>query len=243
MKTFERDSSLDLIKWIALFTMIIDHTWFVLPNEIQENLSSMRIIGRLAYPLFCLAIAANVVRQPISCPVGLKYLSGILLFAILSQWPYSRYFDNGHLNILFVIALGLVIAQAMHHRTPGLILCGILALLITIALRPVLSYGVAGVLLPTALVIALQARKLEIKIVSWSLSALLAAIANLGSSILLLHDLPPMDHAVITAAALAPLLGLTLLQIQVRPLRSVKGWLYPLYPIHLLLLSSLSIAF
>lgn len=243
MKTFERDSSLDLIKWIALFTMIIDHTWFVLPNEIQENLSSMRIIGRLAYPLFCLAIAANVVRQPISCPVGLKYLSGILLFAILSQWPYSRYFDNGHLNILFVIALGLVIAQAIHHRTPGLILCGILALLITIALPPILSYGVPGVLLPTALVIALQARTLEIKIVIWSLSALLAAIANVGSSILLLHDLPPMDHAVITAAALAPVLGLTLLQIQVRPLRSVKGWLYPLYPIHLLLLSSLSVAF
>ena len=242
MKNFERDNSLDLVKWIALLTMIIDHTWFVLPNEIQETMWWMRIIGRFAYPLFCLAIAANVVRQPISCPVELKYLSGILLFTILSQWPYSRYFDNGHLNILFVIALGLVIAQAMHHRTPGLILCGILALMTTIALRPVLSYGVTGVLLPTALVIALQARKLEIKIVSWSLSALLAAIANVGSSILLLPDLPTMDHAVITAAALAPAIGLALLQIQVRPLQPVEKWLYPAYPIHLLLLSSLSIA-
>ena len=243
MKTFERDSSLDLVKWIALFTMIIDHTWFVLPNEIQENMWWMRIIGRFAYPLFCLAIAANVVRQPISYPGGWKYLNGILLFAILSQWPYSRYFDNGHLNILFVIALGLVIAQAVHHRTPRLILGGILALMTTIALRPILSYGVAGVLLPTALVIALQARELEIKIVGWSLSALLAAIANVGSSILLLPDLSTMDHAVITAAALAPAIGLTLLQIQVRPLRSVGNWLYPVYPIHLLLLSSLSIAF
>lgn len=243
MKNFERDNSLDLVKWIALFTMIIDHTWFVLPSEIQEKMWWMRIIGRFSYPLFSLAIAANVVRQPISCPVGLKYLSGILLFAILSQWPYSRYFDNGHLNILFVIALGLVIAQAMHHRTPGLILCGILALMITTAFRPILSYGVAGVFLPTALVIALRARKLDIKIVSWPLSALLAAIANVGSSIFLLHDLPSMDHAVISAAALAPVLGLTLLQIQVRPLRSVKAWLYPIYPIHLLLLSSLSVAF
>jgi len=131
----------------------------------------------------------------------------------------------------------------MHHRTPVLILCGILALMTTIALRPVLSYGVAGVVLPAALIIALQTRELEIKIVSWSLSALLAAIANVGSSIFLLPDLPAIDHAVITAAALAPVLGLTLLQIQVRPLRSVKGWLYPVYPIHLLLLSSLSIAF
>ena len=243
MKNIERDNSLDLIKWIGLFTMILDHTWFVLPTGIQENMYWMRIIGRFAYPLFCLAIAANVARQPVGYPGGWKYLGGILLFAILSQWPYSRYFDNLHLNILFVIALGLVIAQAVHHRTPKLIASGFLALVAAIVYHSVLSYGVAGVLLPAALITALQARELSIKIASWSLSALLAAIANVGGSILLWPDLPAIDHAVIAAAALAPALGLTLLQVQVRPLHSVGSWLYPVYPIHLLLLSSLSIAF
>lgn len=203
----------------------------------------MRIIGRFAYPLFCLANAANVARQPVDYPGGWKYLGGILLFAILSQWPYSRYFDNLHLNILFVLALGLVIVQAVHHRTPRLIVSGFLALVAAIVYHSVLSYGVAGVLLPAALITALQARELSIKIASWSLSALLAAIANVGGSILLLPDLPAIDHAVIAAAALAPALGLTLLQVQVRPLHSVRSWLYPVYPIHLLLLSSLSIAF
>lgn len=242
MKTFERDSSLDLIKWIALFTMIIDHTWFVLPNEIQENMSWMRVFGRIAFPLFCLTIAANVARRPLRYPGGWTYLGGILLFALLSQWPYSRYFNNGHLNILFVLALGLVIAQAVHHRTTKLFAGGILVLVTAIAYRPVLSYGLAGVLLPAALISALRAGKLEIKVASWSLCALLAAIANVGGSILLLPNLPAIDCAVIAAAALAPVLGLTLLQIQVRPLRPVGNWLYPVYPIHLLLLSSMSIA-
>lgn len=87
----------------------------------------MRVVGRLAFPLFCLTIATNVVRQPVRYPDGCKYLGGILLFAMLSQWLYSRYFDNGYLNILFVLALGLLIAQAVHHRTPRLVASGFLA--------------------------------------------------------------------------------------------------------------------
>ncbi len=242
MRNIERDSSLDLVKWIGLFTMILDHTWFVLPTVSQENMSWMRIVGRFAFPLFCLTIAANIVRQPVSYPSGWKYFGGILLFAMLSQWPYSTYFGNGYLNILFVLAPGLLIAQAVHHRTPKLIASGFLALVAAIVYHSVLSYGVAGVLLPAALITALKARELSIKIASWSLSALLAVIANVGGSILLLPDLPAIDLAVIAAAALAPALGLTLLQVQVRPLHSVGSWLYPVYPIHLLLLSSLSIA-
>ncbi|SDS09759.1 TraX protein [Pseudomonas asplenii] len=242
MKNFERNSSIDLIKWVALFTMIIDHTWFVLPNEIQENLYWMRIIGRFAYPLFCLAIAANVVRQQVGYPGRWKYLGGIILFAMLSQWPYSRFFDNGNLNIFFTLALGLCIAQAAHHRSPRLIAGGLLAFALAIAYRPVLGYGVTGVLLPVALMFALKAQGLESKIASWSMAALLAVLANGGLQILLLSDQQLSDQTVIAVAAIAPPLGLLLLQVRVRPLRPVGSWLYPLYPIHLMILKSLSTA-
>lgn len=242
MKTFERNSSIDLIKWIALFTMIIDHTWFVLPNETQETMYWMRIIGRVAYPLFCLAIAANIVRQPVGNPGGWKYLGGIFLFAILSQWPYSRFFDNGNLNIFFTLALGLFIAQAAHHKTPNLIACGLLALALAIAYRPALGYGVTGVLLPVALMFALKAQGLESRIASWSLATLLVVLANGGLQILLLSDQQLTDQTVIAVAAIASPLGLLLLQVRVRPLPPVGSWLYPLYPIHLMILKSLSIA-
>ncbi|WP_449106297.1 TraX family protein [Pseudomonas mohnii] len=242
MKNFERDNSLDLVKWIALLTMIIDHTWFVLPTEIQENMYWMRIIGRFAYPLFCLAIAANVARQPVGDSDGWKYMGGIFLFAMLSQWPYSRFFDNGNLNIFFTLALGLLIAQAAHHRTLRLIAGGFLALALAIAYRPALGYGVTGVLLPVALMFALKAQGLESRIAGWSLAALLAVLANGGLQILLLSDQQFSDQTVIAVAAIAPQLGLLLLQVRVRPLRPVGSWLYPLYPIHLMILKSLSIA-
>lgn len=241
MKNFERDNSIDLIKWIALITMIIDHSWYILTPELQEPFRWMRTIGRLAFPLFCLAIAANVYRQPIGYSGGLKYLGGILLFALISQQPYSRFFESNYLNILFTLGLGLVIAQAVHHRTPSLIISGVVALAIATAYRPILSYGLAGVLLPAILLAALQARVIETRIVTWSTAALIAVLANTGAGIMLLPDLPARALASISAAALAPLLGLALLQFRLRSIRPVGTWMYPIYPIHMLLLNSLSI--
>ncbi|WP_312513198.1 TraX family protein [Stutzerimonas nitrititolerans] len=242
MKNFERDNSIDLIKWIALITMIIDHFWYILTPELQEPFRWMRTIGRLAFPLFCLAIAANVYRQPIGYSGGLKYLGGILLFALISQQPYSRFFEGNYLNILFTLGLGFLIAQAVHQRTATLIAAGAVALAITVAYRPIVSYGLAGVLLPAALLAALQARVIETRIVTWSAAALLAVLANTGAGILLLPDLPAKALAGISVAALAPLLGLALLQARVRSIKPVGKWMYPIYPIHLLLLSSLSLA-
>lgn len=242
MKNFERDRSLDLIKWIALITMIIDHSWHILPAELQEPLRWMRTIGRFAFPLFCLAIATNVYRQPTEHSGGWKYLGGIFLFALISQQPHSRFFEGNYLNILFTLGLGLVIVQAVHHRTPTLIYAGVTALAVAAVCRPILSYGLAGVLLPVVLLTALQARELETRVATWSLAALISAIANAGAGILIMSDLPAKAQAGICAAALAPLLGLALLHFRVRSIRPVSTWMYPLYPIHMLLLSSLSLA-
>ncbi len=201
----------------------------------------MRIVGRLAYPLFCLAIAANVCRQPVGHLGGLNYLGGIFFFALISQQPYSRFFEGNHLNILFTLGLGLVITQAIHHLKPTLIAAGITALAIAVVYRPILSFGLCGALLPAALLAALQARVIETRIVTWSTAALIAVLANTGAGIMLLPDLPARALASISAAALAPLLGLALLQFRLRSIRPVGTWMYPIYPIHMLLLNSLSI--
>lgn len=47
-------ASLDLIKWLAMLTMIIDHLRLV-----WSELSTPFIPGWLAFPLFCVAIAAQ----------------------------------------------------------------------------------------------------------------------------------------------------------------------------------------
>ena len=52
-----RNRGLDMVKWIALITMVVDHLRFVWPD-----LVFLLIVGRLSFPFFCLAIAANVAR-------------------------------------------------------------------------------------------------------------------------------------------------------------------------------------
>jgi hypothetical protein len=104
-----------------------------------------------------------------------------------------------------------------------------------------LSYGLAGVLLPAVLLAALQTRVIDTRIITWSLATLIAVLANTGAGILLLPDLQARALASICAAALAPLLGLALLQVRVQSIRPVGTWMYPIYPTHMLLLSSLSL--
>ena len=53
-----RDAGLDLVKWLAMLSMLIDHLRYLWPD-----VYALFVIGRLAFPLFCLGIAANVVRR------------------------------------------------------------------------------------------------------------------------------------------------------------------------------------
>ena len=58
MSPHGRDTSLDLIKWLAMLTMLLDHLRYVWPET-----GWLFVVGRLAFPLFCLGIAANVARS------------------------------------------------------------------------------------------------------------------------------------------------------------------------------------
>lgn len=75
-----RERGLDLVKWLALLSMAIDHLRFLLPGH--ELLRWSFVPGRLAFPLFCLALAANLARaRPGSSPPA----SG----ATSARWPCS----------------------------------------------------------------------------------------------------------------------------------------------------------
>lgn len=238
----ERDSALDWVKWLALLAMVLDHLWFVLPAEWQQPGYGLRVAGRLAFPLFCLAIAANVARQPAGFPTGLgRYLGGMLLFAVLSQPAYARFFENGTLNILFTLSVGLPIAAAVQHRTPGLIVGAALCVAIAYAYGSILAYGTWGALLPAVLVMAMRVRDSELFQVMAIVSGIVALLAN-GALMAVLRDLTPVQYSQVAAIAVSPLLGLLILQVQAPAVRPVSRWMYAFYPLHLLALSSLAIA-
>ena len=93
-----------LIKIIAIISMAIDHTNYILDSNVVLNQ-----IGRIAFPLFCFQIVVGYAKTKSLS----KYIYRLLLFAFISQIPYMWFMkivggEGIYLNVLFTLALGLI---------------------------------------------------------------------------------------------------------------------------------------
>ncbi|MDP4090034.1 MAG: TraX family protein [Bacillota bacterium] len=94
----------DLLKLLAMVTMVVDHIGYIyFPNDML-----LRIIGRLAFPIFAYQIATGYSRTS-----NLKkYVLRIFLFALMTQIPFSFFnpnfkFNPYHFNVLFTFVVGI----------------------------------------------------------------------------------------------------------------------------------------
>lgn len=227
-----RNGTLDLVKWLAMLTMALDHLRYVWPE-----LSGLFVPGRIAYPFFCLAIAANVARSKVGdlfTSQNARYLGWLLVFAALSEVPYRIYSDHSaSLNVLPTLALGLVIAWGVHHRTlPGAVMASAAAVLAYMLSAP-LMYGFIGALIPAALLLAIKQPGWL-----WLLPAVLCVLSNSRSHLLTgVAELQLYPLLLLTTAFAAPILGLWLLRQQANfSVWPVKRWGYLFYPGHLMAL-------
>jgi len=91
--------------------MLIDHIGSIFAPT-AAIYYPMRIIGRIAFPVFAYQIAVGYVNTRNFT----KYLSLLSVFAVISQVPYYLAFNGAHsermllsdLNIFFTLALGLI---------------------------------------------------------------------------------------------------------------------------------------
>lgn len=90
----------NVLKLIALLTMVIDHVGAVL----YPNIIVLRMIGRIRFPIFAYLLALGYK----STHDAKKYLKRLLLFGLLSEIPYILAFNSDNLNIFFTLALGLM---------------------------------------------------------------------------------------------------------------------------------------
>lgn len=222
-----RSSGLDLVKWTAILTMVADHLRYLWPAA-----AGLFIVGRLAFPLFCLAIAANVARAQ---SIQARYLGWMLAFAVLSEGPY-RWLDPGTqtFSVIPTLALGLLVAWGVRNAQVWARLAGLVAALVGALYSQHLMYGLPGVLLPAGWLMARQLGGL-----TWLLPCLLAMAGNLTNSWLRGHLLAPVTLLTMAAALLAIPVGCLILRIERWRVPAVRRWGYLFYPVHLLVIKVL----
>ena len=233
-----RERGLDLVKWLALACMVVDHLRFLLPG--QALLGWALVPGRLAFPLFCLALAANLARRPAAgfAASERRQLGLLIGFALLSEPAHDLL--RGHtdkLNILVTLALGWGIAWGCHARRRGPLLLAALLAAAAAGLHARLNYGLPGALLAALCLLALRRGGL-----CTLLASLDVLLGNLGPRLLAALPAPqPRDLLIVAACLGAVPLGLWLLRLplpaQLR-VPAVGRWAYFFYPLHMLAIAA-----
>lgn len=235
-----RSKAQDLVKWLAMLSMVIDHLRFIFPH-----IEALIIIGRLAFPLFCLAMAANMQRLPGSMPLTchFPYLLRLSIFAVLSELPYRLLRpDADTLNIMPTLLLGLLICIGLHHQSRAGLLWVASFLAIALLLNQWLMYGALGALLPAACLASLLYGRGFI-LLAMLLSLLCNLSFNTASGLLIPHPGSP-EGLLLISAFLAPALGILLLQQKISfSVWPVSRWGYWFYPLHLLLIYLIKVLF
>ena len=98
----------DWLKLFAITVMLIDHVGAFLIQTDDPVYRPLRIIGRLAFPIFCFLIAEGAYYTK-SMP---KYLGRLASFAVISTPPYnlvhgSAWYSSENINVFFTLFFGL----------------------------------------------------------------------------------------------------------------------------------------
>nr|WP_301300791.1 TraX family protein [Pseudomonas kilonensis] len=219
---------MDLLKWLALLAMVLDHLRYV-----GFSVDWLYVPGRLAFPWFCLAMAANLARNDAST-VPWRYLGWLLLFSAVSEIPYRLFIpDPTTLNVMPTLVLGLLVARGWQTPTLEARCQAVTVLLLAALFSPQLMFGFFGVLLPLAMLLVFK-RPLYMAL----LPGLICVAANQWR---VLYGAAWLGNGValwgLVACLIAPWLGLVLLRQAGRfhpP--AMRRWAYGLYPAHFLLL-------
>jgi hypothetical protein len=232
-----------LLKVLALVFMFCDHAGKMLLPQSQE----MRVLGRLAFPLYCWCLVVGV-RYTRSVP---KYFLRLLAIGLISQPLYMIALDHpwNDPNILFTLMVGLLGLWALREKKWFSHLWGPPCALILAELLNV-NYGWRGVLLIFLLWAVRDSRKGIAAVMAafclyWG-SASANVVSFLGMKLGTLTRYRPWS------TLLSPWLHLQTLSILALPLivfpthtrLKLNKWVgYAIYPLHLLILWGLEIIF
>lgn len=103
------------LKIIACVTMLLDHIGAVyMPSYANYSLYyGLRIIGRIAFPIYCFLLAEGVAHTKNPVKYGLRLLLGVFLAELPFDLALSGRFDWGSQSVMVTLILGFVMALIM----------------------------------------------------------------------------------------------------------------------------------
>lgn len=227
----KRNFSLDVIKWFAISTMVIDHLRLI--TYFAEYNNFLVVIGRFAFPLFAFVLAYNFHRilKTEKYYTLKKYLTNLFVFSLISEIPYRLLEQNPTtINVMPTLLAGLIFMMIQESKLKyKYMFLGAFSFILILS-SDWLMYGFLGVILPATCLIALkQSNKLWI--------ALPATVAALCNAQYLIHSaklMPFLVVSIVVCAALSILLAFNLIRKNLNfNIFPVAQWGYWFYPTHL----------
>lgn len=144
--------ALDVLKILAALFMLVDHVDAIL---LERTSVVMQLIGRGAFPLFCYATAAYLMRGG---QAG-RYAVSLLAFGVIVQPVYGIALEPSQGNVLFSLAAGCALASVL-TRLPAILIHGAFLIGVLDAANPsIMDFGLTGACLPAAIMFSLQGKK------------------------------------------------------------------------------------
>lgn len=139
-----------VLKLIACLSMFIDHLGAVC----FSGMMGFRIIGRLAFPIYCFLLVEGAVHTRNMK----KYILRMGIFALISEVPfdlafYHRLVYTGHQNVFFTLGLGLLAIWFLEHPIDNLDIPDALYRLLVVIVAGLIAeflntdYGFTGVMI------------------------------------------------------------------------------------------------
>lgn len=221
-----------MLKLIAMLTMLVDHIGLLFfPEDV-----AFRIVGRIAMPLFAYGIAQGYwyTRQHGTTN---RYLCRIAVLFLISQIPYNLVQYQAGLALNFNICaswvLGITALTILDSRLHYILKTLLLILLIVAITGTWLDYSFLAVSLVVAFSLKFRCQKGPD-----------IALCFAGALVILFSLLYSNYIELCALAAIPILLVVGKNQAGRRPDFRIPKWVgYAFYPLHLILLSALSIIF
>ncbi|MGD9569815.1 MAG: TraX family protein [Sedimentibacter sp.] len=242
-KAMVRNNALDLIKIIALVTMVFDHLRFVFPSfQVQ-----LMTVGRWAFPFFAIAIAYNTFTaiDRNKDETLKKYLVNLGAFSLISEIPYRLMTNNTQttFNVMPTLLLGFIYIVLI-GKIKATWLKVVITLTFPVLLLPIenkLEYGLFGVLLIGSIYGIAANKNKSIQILFFIVSVCLALAANLQyyyPIIKVLGLFSVYTTPLIISITLAMIFGFVAMtrNIITMDIPKVGKWAYWFYPVHMLII-------